>query len=318
MTETTRDIDEVISLVQKRIPEARVWQIEKKLPTDDDGIWYFWMPGAERDEIQVENSAGQCPFYCETFRVHKQHKMETVEETVDLICEHLATASNDNVPLAVCLVSGGMDSCVTAAIAKEENTFVALLHVSYGQRTEARERQAFERIASHYNAYRILDVSIEHLAKIGGSSLTDEEITVTEANLESKDIPTSYVPFRNANMLSIAVSWAEVIGASSIYIGAVAEDSSGYPDCRPEFYEAFQKAIDAGTKPETRIEIRTPIIHLSKAEIVKKGIELKAPLQLTWSCYRSEDLACGTCDSCALRLRGFEQAGVTDPIGYQE
>ena len=139
---------------------------------------------------------------------------------------------------------------------------------------------------------------------------------VTEADLDNKDIPTSYVPFRNANMLAIAVSWAEVIGASSIYIGAVAEDSSGYPDCRPEFYEAFQKTIDTGTKPDTHIEIRTPIIHLTKAEIVKKGIELGAPLHLTWSCYRSEDLACGTCDSCALRLRGFAQAGVTDPIAY--
>ena len=161
-----------------------------------------------------------------------------------------------------------------------------------------------------------LDVSIEHLAKIGGSSLTDAKIEVTEADLESKAIPTSYVPFRNANMLSIATSWAEVIGAGAIYIGAVAEDSSGYPDCRPEFYEAFQKTIDAGTKPETHIEIRTPIIHLSKAEIVKKGIELGAPLELSWSCYRSEDLACGTCDSCALRLRGFERAGVRDPIPY--
>jgi 7-cyano-7-deazaguanine synthase len=154
------------------------------------------------------------------------------------------------------------------------------------------------------------------LAKIGGSSLTDKNIEVSEADLESKEIPTSYVPFRNANMLSIAVSWAEVIGANSIYIGAIAEDSSGYPDCRPEFYQAFQKTIDAGTKPETHIEVRTPIIYLTKAEIVKKGIELNAPLHLSWSCYSSEDLACGTCDSCALRLRGFEQAGAKDPIAY--
>jgi 7-cyano-7-deazaguanine synthase len=141
---------------------------------------------------------------------------------------------------------------------------------------------------------------------------------VTEADLEANEIPTSYVPFRNANMLAIAVSWAEVIGATRIYIGAVAEDSSGYPDCRPEFYEAFQKTIDAGTKPDTHIEIRTPIIRLSKAEIVKKGIELGAPLHLTWSCYRSETLACGTCDSCALRLRGFSQAGEKDPIPYAD
>ncbi len=219
---------------------------------------------------------------------------------------------------SIVLVSGGMDSCVTAAIAHSENDYLAFLHVSYGQRTEARERQAFNNIADHYSVDRRLDISIEHLAKIGGSSLTDENIAVSEADLESKEIPTSYVPFRNANMLSIAVSWAEVIGANAIYIGAVAEDSSGYPDCRPEFYEAFQRAIDTGTKPDTHIEIRTPIIHLSKSKIVKKGIELDAPLHLTWSCYRSEDVACGNCDSCALRLRGFEQACMIDPIKYKE
>ena len=210
-----------------------------------------------------------------------------------------------------------MDSCVTAAIAAEKSDELAFLHISYGQRTDARERKAFNDIADHYGVEKRLDVSIEHLAKIGGSSLTDYAMTVTEADLDSKEIPTSYVPFRNANMLAIAVSWAEVLGAGSIYIGAVAEDSSGYPDCRPEFFEAFQKTIDVGTKPDTKIEIRTPIIHLSKAEIVKKGIELKAPLELTWSCYRSEDVACGTCDSCALRLRGFERAGIIDPIAYR-
>jgi len=219
---------------------------------------------------------------------------------------------------AICLVSGGMDSCVTAAIAKSENDAIAFLHISYGQRTERRERKAFGDIADFYAVEKRLDVSIEYLARIGGSSLTDDAIEVTEANLESKEIPTSYVPFRNANMLSIATSWAEVLGASRIYIGAVAEDSSGYPDCRPQFYEAFEKAIDAGTKPETRIQIRTPIIHLSKAEIVRKGIETGAPLHLSWSCYRSEDLACGTCDSCALRLRGFAQAGERDPIAYAD
>ncbi len=219
---------------------------------------------------------------------------------------------------AIVLVSGGMDSCVTAAIALIENNELAFLHISYGQLTEDRERQAFTDIAYHFGVDEKLDVSIEHLAKIGGSSLTDETIAVTEANLDSDEIPTSYVPFRNANMLSIAVSWAEVIGANAIYIGAVAEDSSGYPDCRPEFYDAFQKTIDAGTKPDTTIRILTPIIHLTKAEIVKKGIELDAPLHLTWSCYRREDLACGTCDSCALRLRGFEQAGLRDPISYAE
>ncbi|MEQ1921805.1 MAG: 7-cyano-7-deazaguanine synthase QueC [Pyrinomonadaceae bacterium] len=217
---------------------------------------------------------------------------------------------------AIILVSGGMDSCVTAAIAHAENAELAFLHISYGQRTEARERKAFNDIANHYGVEKRLDISIEHLAKMGGSSLTDENIAVTEADLTSTEIPTSYVPFRNANMLAIATSWAEVISANAIYIGAVAEDSSGYPDCRPEFYAAFQQTIDTGTKPDTQIEIRTPIIQLSKAEIVKKGIELNAPLHLTWSCYRSEDLACGTCDSCALRLRGFELAGVRDPIEY--
>jgi 7-cyano-7-deazaguanine synthase len=219
---------------------------------------------------------------------------------------------------AVVLVSGGMDSCVTAAIAREENDKLAWLHISYGQWTKNRERRAFNDIADWYIVKDRLDVSIEYLANIGGSSLTDRSIEVSEADLESEHIPTSYVPFRNANMLAIATSWAEVLGAGAIYIGAVAEDSSGYPDCRPEFYEAFQRTIDAGTRPDTDIQIRTPIIHLSKAEIVKKGIELNAPLHLTWSCYRSEELACGTCDSCALRLRGFLQAGVVDPIAYRE
>ena len=217
---------------------------------------------------------------------------------------------------AVVLVSGGMDSCVTAAIAREENENLAFLHISYGQRTETRERKAFNDIADFYMVDRRLDVSIEHLKQIGGSSLTDKNIAVTEADLESEEIPSSYVPFRNANLLAIATSWAEVLEAKAIYIGAVAEDSSGYPDCRPEFYEAFEKVIDAGTKPETEIKIKTPIIHLTKAEIVTKGIELNAPLDLSWSCYRSEDLACGTCDSCALRLRGFELAGRKDPIRY--
>jgi len=218
--------------------------------------------------------------------------------------------------LAVCLVSGGMDSCVTAAIANEANDELAFLHVSYGQLTEARERQAFEDLADNYNVTKRLAVSIEYLKSIGGSSLTDDEIPVSEANLTSREIPTSYVPFRNSHLLSIATSWAEVIGAQRIYIGAVAEDSSGYPDCRPEFYEAFQRAIDAGTKPETYVAIVTPVIHLRKSEIVRHGVELNAPLHLTWSCYRAEDRACGRCDSCALRLRAFREAGVTDPIPY--
>lgn len=217
---------------------------------------------------------------------------------------------------AICLVSGGMDSCVTAAIAKTENDRLAFLHVNYGQRTEARERWAFGEIADFYEVEERLDVSIGYLAAIGGSSLTDDSIEVAEAHLQSKEIPTSYVPFRNANILAIATSWAEVLGARKIYIGAVSEDSSGYPDCRREFFDAFERTIETGTKPGTSISIVTPIINLSKAEIVNLGIKIGAPLELSWSCYRNEDLACGTCDSCALRLRGFERAGVADPIPY--
>jgi 7-cyano-7-deazaguanine synthase len=230
--------------------------------------------------------------------------------------EALNSPANQASSLAVCLVSGGMDSCVTAAIARDENDELAFLHVSYGQRTEARERRAFAEMADHFAVPKRLAVSIESLKAIGGSSLTDHGMPVTEANLTAPGIPTSYVPFRNAHMLAIATSWAETIGAHRIYIGAVAEDSSGYPDCRTEFYEAFQRAIDVGTKPETRIEIATPVIHLTKSQIVLRGLELGAPLELTWSCYAAEDRACGRCDSCALRLRAFQQAGVKDPIAY--
>ncbi|HEX3145329.1 MAG TPA: 7-cyano-7-deazaguanine synthase QueC [Pyrinomonadaceae bacterium] len=226
------------------------------------------------------------------------------------------TNSELDSPLAVCLVSGGMDSCVTAAIANEENEELAFLHVSYGQRTEARERKSFGDLADHFKVNKRLVASIEYLKEIGGSSLTDRQISVAEANLATKEIPTSYVPFRNSHLLAIATSWSEVLGANRIYIGAVAEDSSGYPDCRPEFYEAFQKAIDIGTKPDTNIVIVTPVIQLRKSEIIERGLELHAPLELTWSCYQSEDLACGVCDSCALRLRAFAEAGIADPIKY--
>ena len=218
--------------------------------------------------------------------------------------------------LALCLVSGGMDSSLTAAIANEENGRLAFLHISYGQRTEQRERRAFDEIADHYGVEQRLAISVEHLSRIGGSSLTDRSIPVTGPNLTAERIPTSYVPFRNAHLLSIATSWAEVIGAQYIYIGAVAEDSSGYPDCRPEFYSAFQRVIDIGTKPETRIEIRTPVIAMRKSEIVLRGLELGVPFELTWSCYQESERACGQCDSCALRLRAFREAGVTDPIAY--
>jgi 7-cyano-7-deazaguanine synthase len=218
--------------------------------------------------------------------------------------------------LAICLVSGGMDSCVTAAIAHEENDELAFLHASYGQRTEQREREAFEALADYYGVKLRLVISLEHLARIGGSSLTDASIAVTPADLTSRAIPSSYVPFRNTHLLAAAVSWGEVIGARSIYLGAVAEDSSGYPDCRPEFYAAFQNVIDLGTKPETNITIETPVIALRKSEIVRRGLELGAPLELTWSCYQASERACGNCDSCALRLRAFREAGVSDPIPY--
>jgi 7-cyano-7-deazaguanine synthase len=217
---------------------------------------------------------------------------------------------------AVILVSGGMDSCVTAATAIADGYQPAFLHINYGQRTESRELKAFNKIAYHYQIDQKLVVNISHLADIGGSCLTDENIQVPNADLESDDIPISYVPFRNANILAAATSWAEVLGAKAIYVGAVEEDSSGYPDCRRSFFDAFEQTIDTGTKPETQIKIITPLITLSKKEIVEKGIELKAPLHLTWSCYENEDVPCGKCDSCALRARGFEQAGVRDSILY--
>jgi 7-cyano-7-deazaguanine synthase len=234
----------------------------------------------------------------------------------ELATETVGLVDSDGPQLAICLVSGGMDSCVTAAIAHEENEELAFLHVSYGQRTEQREREAFIAVADHFDVKLRLEISFEHLAKIGGSSLTDAAIPVTKANLSSAAIPSSYVPFRNAHLLSAAASWGEVINASAIYIGAVAEDSSGYPDCRPEFYQAFQRVIDLGTKPETRIAIKTPVIGMKKSEIVRKGLDLGAPLHLTWSCYQESERACGNCDSCALRLRAFREAGASDPIPY--
>ena len=219
--------------------------------------------------------------------------------------------------LAVVLASGGMDSAVTTAIANQTYR-LALLHLNYGQRTAARELQAFEELADFYQVEKTLVADVGHLAQIGGSSLTDTEIEVEEANLKSKEIPTSYVPFRNANLLAIATSWAEVISATKIFIGAVEEDSSGYPDCRREFYDAFEKVINVGTRPSTQIETVTPIITLKKHEIVLKGRELVVPFELTWSCYQSEDVACGVCDSCGFRLRGFQKAGLEDPLEYAE
>ena len=220
-------------------------------------------------------------------------------------------------PLAVILASGGMDSCVTTAIASLEYR-LAMLHVAYGQRTEARELRAFHALADFYHAEHRLVCHLNHFRQIGSSSLTDPSLPVEPANLDRKEIPSSYVPFRNAHFLSIAVSWGEVLGARKIFVGAVAEDSSGYPDCRPQYYEAFNRVIAAGTKPETQLEIVCPVIRLRKSEIVRRGIELGAPFAHTWSCYQAEDVACGVCDSCALRLRAFEEAEVEDPIPYAQ
>src|SRR5882724_8969709 len=200
-------------------------------------------------------------------------------------------SSPPNRTLAVVLISGGMDSCVCAAIAHEKYN-LAFLHVSYGQRTQSREQKAFLDIARYFEVQKTLVCCFDHLSQIGGSSLTDRSIPVAEANLRQKEIPTSYVPFRNAHFLSIATSWAEVIGAKLIFIGAVAEDSSGYPDCRLDYYKAFNRLIRMGTKPQTKIRIVTPVIHMKKREIIRTGIRLGAPLQLTWSCYQDEALAC--------------------------
>jgi 7-cyano-7-deazaguanine synthase len=225
---------------------------------------------------------------------------------------------------AIVLLSGGMDSCVCAAeaLGKHGRSRVGLLHASYGQRTEARELRAFSEIAEFFGVRERLQVRLDYFRAIGGSALTDTSIAVPENELGASGpagsaIPVTYVPFRNAHFLSVAVSWAEATGAGAIYIGAVAEDSSGYPDCRPEYYQAFQELIRRGTRPETKIEIVTPVIHLKKGEIIRRGVELGAPLQLTWSCYQGEELACGTCDSCLLRLRAFAEAGVRDPIAYR-
>src|SRR2546428_757520 len=217
---------------------------------------------------------------------------------------------------AVVLLSGGMDSCVCAALAARDHD-AAAVHVSYGQRTEEREREAFSAICDRLGIRKRLLVRNQALAAIGGSALTDSNIAVPESHVIGKDIPVTYVPFRNAHFLAVAVSWAEVIGARKIYIGAVEQDSSGYPDCRPAYYQVFNQVIKAGTK-EGNIEIVPPLIAMRKAQIVRLGLGLGAPFDLTWSCYSREDAACRVCDSCVLRLRAFEQAGASDPIPYVE
>lgn len=214
----------------------------------------------------------------------------------------------------VVLLSGGMDSCVCATLASRDHD-AAALHISYGQRTEERERDSFERICDRLGIEDRMIVRNEAFRLIGGSALTDESIPVPESHSIGREIPVTYVPFRNAHFLSVAVSWAEVLDATKIYIGAVEQDSSGYPDCRPAYYEAFNQVIRAGTR-EGRIEVVTPLIAMRKAEIVRLGLELSAPLDLTWSCYSREDRACGVCDSCVLRLRAFQEAAAVDPLPY--
>ena len=215
-------------------------------------------------------------------------------------------------------LSGGMDSCVTAAIARAQGYELALLHADYGQRTQTRERQAFSDIADHYGVptSRRLIIGFDTLKAIGGSALTDDSIALPEGELDRPGVPVSYVPFRNAHLLATCVSWAEVLGARAIFVGFVEEDSSGYPDCREAFLKSFEETANLGTKPETQLAFHAPLIHLRKADIIRRGRELKAPLQLSWSCYQGEREACGHCDSCHLRLRGFLEAGLVDPIPY--
>lgn len=219
-------------------------------------------------------------------------------------------------PQSVVLLSGGMDSCVCAALAARD-TEAAALHVSYGQRTEQRECQSFHLICDRLGISQRMTIRNEAFRKIGGSALTDENIAVPESQHIGHEIPVTYVPFRNAHFLSVAVSWAEVLGASKVYIGAVEQDSSGYPDCRPAYYRAFNEVVKAGTK-EGSIEVVTPLIAMRKAEIVRLGLELNAPFDLTWSCYSREDRACGVCDSCVLRLKAFQEAGAADPLPYAQ
>ncbi len=219
-------------------------------------------------------------------------------------------------PKGIVLASGGMDSLVLAAFASRESE-TALLHVNYGQRTERRELECFRAIAEHLKVREAKAVDIGYLRTIGGSALTDPSIEVPEADLSRQGVPATYVPFRNAHFLSIAVSWAEVIGATRIYIGAVWADSSGYPDCRPAFYDAMNEAIRLGTREETEIEIKAPFLNLKKKDIVLMGKSLGVPFERTWSCYRDGEKACGRCDSCALRLRAFAEAGVPDPLEYE-
>ena len=217
---------------------------------------------------------------------------------------------------AVVLASGGLDSCVAAAVARRDFD-LALFHANYAQRTLVRELESFRAQAAFYQVVSTLEVDLNYLGEIGGSSLTDFDQAVPTGEVEPPGIPSTYVPFRNTNLLAAAVAWAEVLGAEAVFIGANVLDNPGYPDCRPEYFEAFNRLIELGTRPETHLRIHTPLIHLDKGGIVRLGLKLGAPFELTWSCYQDELRACGRCSSCRLRLKGFRAAGLPDPIPYQ-
>lgn len=219
---------------------------------------------------------------------------------------------------AVILVSGGMDSATAVYEAIDRGFEPYFLHASYGQRTESKEYECAKALADEVEAGNFLHIETGHLSQIGESSLTDDEIKVSEADLESDEVPSSYVPFRNANLLSMAVSYAEANDCSAVFIGAHSEDFSGYPDCRPKFFDAFQSIIDVGTKDDTQIQLIAPFVEWSKTEIVERGYELDVPFEVTWSCYRDEAPACGTCDACAFRLQAFKNAANKDPIEYDQ
>jgi len=228
------------------------------------------------------------------------------------------TGHSDTQDNAVVLVSGGMDSATAAFEAKQRGCNLYFLHTTYGQETAEKESECAHRLADYMDVTDFLHIETDHLARIGASSLTDDSISVDDVDLDSDEIPSSYVPFRNANLLSMAVSYAEANDCNAVFIGAHSEDYSGYPDCRPEFFEAFQQVIDVGTKPATSIELEAPFTNWSKTDIAEHGIEFDVPYELTWSCYRDEAPACGTCDACAYRLKAFQEAGVQDPIEYAE
>lgn len=218
---------------------------------------------------------------------------------------------------AVCLLSGGMDSSTLAYLTKSKGYEILALHLNYGQRTQNKELACAKKIAGLLQAEAFVEVDIGYFSKFGASSLTDTKIDVDTFDPLRAHIPNTYVPFRNANLLSIATSFAEARGADAIFIGVQSLDYSGYPDCRPQFIEAFQRVIDTGTRDQTRIRLITPFIHMTKTDILKEGMKLHVPYEHTWSCYRNEDLACGTCGSCHFRREAFEALGLTDPIPYE-